>query len=146
LVGGIVAILIVGAIASIGYYQVEVAPGLNTTTTTSSISTTASCTRTSCFNISIISGASTCGAASGAAPCGFSPASITLVIGKNNTVVWKNNDPGSVHTATASDNSFNSHDMHEGDTFTFTFAVAGTYHYSCIYHPWMQGTIVVKSA
>ncbi|MDQ4074195.1 MAG: hypothetical protein M3162_07835 [Thermoproteota archaeon] len=28
--------------------------------------------------------------------------------------------------------------------FTATFEKAGTYHYLCIYHPWMTGTVMVK--
>ncbi len=144
-VGVVVAILIIGAIASIGYYQFEVAPNQTSSTTTTNSGTQGGCTKTSCVNVTIVQGASTCGAAAGSPPCGFSPSSITVMIGKNNTVMWTNDEPGSVHTATASDNSFNSHDLHQGDTFQYTFTVAGTYHYNCIYHSWMQGTIIVKS-
>jgi plastocyanin len=31
-----------------------------------------------------------------------------------------------------------------GNTFTVTFEMPGTYHYICILHPWMTGSIIVK--
>jgi plastocyanin len=75
----------------------------------------------------------------------FSPASITVVIGVNNTVTWMNKDQ-SIHTVTATDKSFDSGNILGGASFTYTFKTAGTYTYVCIYHGWMKGTVVVKSA
>jgi copper-containing nitrite reductase len=75
---------------------------------------------------------------------GYSPASITVVIGVNNTVVWTNKD-SVPHTVTAVDKSFDSGNMNAGDAFTYTFTTAGTYQYTCSYHPWMKGTVVVKA-
>ena len=77
------------------------------------------------------------------------PDSITLVIGVNNTVTWTNND--SVHhtvtsTTAPAGGSFNSGNMNGGATCTHTFTVPGTYHYDCIYHSWMTGTMVVKAS
>ncbi len=137
LVGALVSILIIGAIASIGYYQFVVAPNATTSSTTTS-PTTASCTPTTCVNVSIVQGA-----ASPPGP-GYSPASITLVIGRNNTVVWTNDDVA-IHTVTDLP-GFNSANIVAGAVFQHTFTVAGTYKYTCSYHSWMQGTIVVKSA
>jgi plastocyanin len=82
-------------------------------------------------------------------PPGYTPDSITLVIGVNNTVVWTNND--SVHhtvttTSAPAGGSFNSGNMNPGATCTHTFTVAGTYQYYCVYHGWMTGTIVVKAS
>lgn len=75
---------------------------------------------------------------------GYSPATITVVIGANNTVVWTNKD-GVPHTVTSVDKVFDSGNMDTGDTFAYTFTTSGTYHYSCAYHPWMKGAVVVKA-
>jgi plastocyanin len=75
----------------------------------------------------------------------YSPDPVTVVIGVNNTVTWVNND-SAPHTVTANDGSFDSGNMAPTGTFTFTFTTPGTYHYHCIYHPWMVATIIVKAA
>jgi plastocyanin len=31
-----------------------------------------------------------------------------------------------------------------GRTFTITFEKAGLYEYTCIFHPWMTGKVIVK--
>lgn len=81
---------------------------------------------------------------------GYAPDSITVVIGVNNTVVWNNNDTVA-HTVTTSStpsgaSAINSGEMLPGATFTYTFTVAGTYQYICVYHSWMSGTVIVKMA
>lgn len=145
LVGAIVAVLIIGAVASIGYYQFEVAPNITTTTTTIS---TASCTPSTCVNVAISNNAATC---SPALACGFSPDTITVVLGKNSTVVWMNNDTsGAPHTVTPKSPSAGwetgSAQLMQGDTYTYAFTTAGSYPYYCTIHPTtMAGTIVVKS-
>lgn len=136
--GVIVSVLIIVSIAAIGYYQFVVAPNLPTSTTTSS-STTTSLVAGHYVNITIPQGA-----ASPPGP-GYAPASVTVVLGKNSTVVWKNTDPA-IHTVTANTGVFDSGNMNAGDSFTYTFTKAGTYSYRCIYHSWMLATIVVKSA
>jgi plastocyanin len=83
----------------------------------------------------------------------FQPSSITLVVGKNNTVTWTNKD-GADHTVTFLTGptgvnlaSISDADVGFGQTFTITLTVAGTYTYHCGFHPlWMRGTIVVKTA
>ena len=75
---------------------------------------------------------------------GFTPATISVVLGINNTVVWSNNDTVP-HTVTANDGTFSSGNMNPGDTFSWTFSNPGNYSYHCSYHPWMKGVIVVKS-
>jgi len=85
------------------------------------------------------------GTSTNTASPGYSPATITVVIGTNNTVTWTNDDI-SIHTVTANDNSFNSGDIAPGASFTFTFTTPGTYPYHCVYHSWMSGTVVVKAA
>ncbi|HYC11153.1 MAG TPA: cupredoxin domain-containing protein [Nitrososphaerales archaeon] len=74
----------------------------------------------------------------------FQPAMIVVVIGVNNTVSWVNEDTAP-HTVTAADNSFNSGNLVPGATFTHTFTTPGTYPYSCSYHSWMKGTVVVEA-
>lgn len=77
----------------------------------------------------------------------FEPAVVTLIIGLNNTVTFKNLDNGSpAHTVTARDGSFNSLDIKPGGSWTHTFDTAGNYSYYCVYHSWMVGKIVVKQA
>jgi len=75
---------------------------------------------------------------------GFNPASITVVIGVNNTVIW-NNDDSVPHTVTADDGSFSSGNLNPGDSYSFTFTTPGTYAYHCSYHSWMKGTVIVKA-
>jgi len=79
----------------------------------------------------------------------FSPNSVTVVIGVNNTVMWTNDDLAT-HTVTSSSvpagaQSFNDGSMGPGATFLVTFTVPGTYQYHCSIHSWMHGTIIVKS-
>ena len=75
----------------------------------------------------------------------FSPSTVTLIIGLNNTVTFQNKDIAT-HTVTATDNSFDSGDILPGKSWTYTFSTAGTFAYYCIYHSgWMKGKVVVKS-
>ncbi len=75
---------------------------------------------------------------------GYSPATITVVVGVNNTIVWTNKD-AIFHTVTAVDGSFNSGTIFSGQTWSHTFTRPGTYsYYFCQYHPWMKGTVIVK--
>jgi plastocyanin len=76
---------------------------------------------------------------------GFEPSKITIVIGVNNTVIWKNED-SIWHTAHSNIPEFNSGLIQPGDSFTHTFQRAGTYPYHCDPHPWMTGVVVVKAA
>jgi amicyanin len=73
----------------------------------------------------------------------FEPAKMTIPAGK--TVEWTNED-AVPHTATATSpaKAFDSGNLNQGQSFSFTFAKAGTYDYYCIYHPYMKGTIVVE--
>jgi plastocyanin len=75
----------------------------------------------------------------------FNPKETTIKAGT--TVIWMNKD-NMAHTVTADDKSFDSGNLNPGDTFKFTFAKAGTYHFYCRYHggpngQGMSGTIVV---
>lgn len=74
----------------------------------------------------------------------YSPGPVAVVIGVNNTITWTNNDTAP-HTVTANDGSFDSGNIAPTGTFTFTFTTPGTYHYHCVYHPWMVATVIVKA-
>ncbi len=76
---------------------------------------------------------------------GFSPKTITVVLGKNNTVTWTNEDYA-IHTVTSNTGLFDSGNVDPSTTFTFTFSAPGTYDYHCSYHPWMTGTVIVVSS
>ncbi|MEM3670921.1 MAG: cupredoxin domain-containing protein [Thermoprotei archaeon] len=82
----------------------------------------------------------------------YEPANITVVIGVNNTILWKNEDnTAEYHTVTsrtvpAGAASFNSGNLVDGATFQITLTVPGVYTYYCIYHFWMVGQITVLPA
>jgi plastocyanin len=71
----------------------------------------------------------------------FNPATITVVIGVNNTVSWMNNDQVT-HTLTADAGAFDDR-LAPGATFNFTFNTPGTYTYHCSIHTYMKGSVVV---
>jgi len=105
----------------------------NITTVTTSTSTTA----LTQVQVSILPNAGT-----DTTSPGYSPQQIVVVIGVNNTVTWVNND-NVPHTVTAKDGSFDSGNLNPGQSFTYTFTKAGTYAYTCTYHSWMNGTVIV---
>jgi len=86
------------------------------------------------------------GASNPANAPGFAPDTVTVVMGVNNTVTWTNNDVAA-HTVTsvAGNGTISSSNMNPNATFTYTFTAPGTYHYYCLYHSWMTGTVVVKA-
>ena len=75
----------------------------------------------------------------------YSPQTLAVVLGVNNTVTWVNNDD-TPHTVTSTDGSFNSGNLNPGQSWSYTFTSTGTYTYYCSYHSWMKGTIIVKAA
>jgi len=94
------------------------------------------------------------GAASASGAPGYSPDTVTVVIGVNNTVTWMNNDTaggGTSHTVTpvveppGGNWSTGSGNLPVGNSYSFTFTVPGTYLYDCIYHTWMTGSVIVKA-
>ena len=81
----------------------------------------------------------------------FNPSSITVVIGKNNTIQFTNSD-SALHTVTftsapsgVSSSSISDSSLSAGSSFTITLTTAGTYQYHCSIHSWMSGTITVVS-
>ena len=81
----------------------------------------------------------------------FSPPKVTVVIGVNNTVQWTNDD-STDHTVKSESvpsgaQPFASSVLANGQTFSVTLTVPGTYTYECTLHPlWMQGTIIVVAS
>ena len=71
----------------------------------------------------------------------FMPADIEIAVGT--TVTWTNSD-SVPHTATASDGTFDSGVFDPGESFDYTFEDTGTFDYTCLIHPEMQGSIVVR--
>lgn len=74
---------------------------------------------------------------------GFEPVTVTLVIGINNTVTWKNQDTD-WHTAHSNLPEFDSGLIQSGGSYTHVFGRSGTYPYHCDPHPWMTGLVIVK--
>ena len=70
----------------------------------------------------------------------FRPGTLTVTVG--DTVTWTNADD-SPHTVTAESGPFDSGNIDEGGSYSFTFTKAGTYAYRCDYHSEMKATIVV---
>jgi plastocyanin len=76
---------------------------------------------------------------------GYRPAVIKVVLGVNNTVVWKSLD-NSVHDVFFPALNLKSPDLYLGDSWNYTFTSPGTYSYVCSYHPWMKGEVIVLPA
>jgi plastocyanin len=74
----------------------------------------------------------------------YLPASVSVVMGTNNTVLFVNQD-STKHTVTADGGGFDSKDILPGMAWAYTFASPGTYAYHCIYHSFMKGVVFVKS-
>lgn len=71
----------------------------------------------------------------------FSPS--VLTVRKGTTVIWTNNDPVQ-HAVVGDQNSWVAGPaFKQGETYTHTFAIAGTYTYHCGIHPSMKGSVVV---
>ena len=113
---------------TIGVFKVE-----NTTASTTTSSSSVSGPR-----VSIQSGS-----AANTTSLYYSPPTITVVIGVNNTITWINND-NAIHTVTDI-GVFDSGNLGFGQSWSYTFTTPGTYQYHCTIHPWMTGTVIVKS-
>jgi plastocyanin len=72
----------------------------------------------------------------------FNPADIKIA--KGTKVTWTNNDSTS-HTVTENDGQTgpDSDLLSPGQSYSFTFNQAGTFHYHCKIHPEMTGTVTV---
>jgi len=70
----------------------------------------------------------------------YVPATLHLKMGQRVTFT---NTSDAAHTVTADNGTFDSGNIAQGASWTFTATRAGTFTYKCIYHPHMHGTIVV---
>lgn len=71
----------------------------------------------------------------------FSPKSITVKAGT--TVTWTNQDSVKHNVVSDSDGGPDGPLLSKGETYSYTFAKAGTYDYHCQPHPYMKGTVTV---
>ena len=145
--GPIIIVIIVIAAALLGYYQIVYYP---TVAPTSTSQTVVAATKLN-VTVTIPSGALSPGKATSFY---FQPDVITVVAGYNSTVIWRNND-STIHTVTAATNDPDPrflafgptsqpwNNIQAGEEVNFTFTVPGTYNYSCSYHSWMKGEVVV---
>jgi plastocyanin len=132
-----VIVIVVSIVAGAGVY-------LTSVTSTGATTTSSQPSGSAPVDVSIDSGAS-----DSSNPPGYTPDSLTVIIGVNNTVTWTNND--SVHHTVTSSSApsggfFNSGNIDGGEAYTHTFTIAGTYRYDCVYHSWMTGIIIVKAS
>jgi len=74
----------------------------------------------------------------------FSPNPFTRSLASSGKVTWINND-GTTHDLESDTSLWDSGDMSNGATFSFTFTAPGTYAYHCSIHPNMVGSIVVTN-
>ena len=71
----------------------------------------------------------------------FFPRAVTIEAGS--TVVWTNRD-ALLHTVSDDDDSWDSGDLDQGESYRHTFGVPGSYDYHCEYHAAMVATITVE--
>ena len=71
----------------------------------------------------------------------FTSREMTVAVGT--TVKWVNHDD-IPHNVIDKNKAFRSKPLDTDDSYSFTFASAGTYDYFCGLHPKMQGKIIVK--
>lgn len=71
----------------------------------------------------------------------FMPSEIKIKAGMK--IVWTNKDATS-HTVTSDTGVFSSNLLNQGQSFEFIFTEKGTYHYYCVPHPFMKGTVIVE--
>ena len=71
----------------------------------------------------------------------FNPSTITVKVGEN--VTWTNGDSAS-HQVKEDNGLFESNILINGQTYTYTFTIAGTYNYTCAIHSSMHGKVIVE--
>jgi plastocyanin len=71
----------------------------------------------------------------------FNPSTITVTSGTK--VTWSNKD-GVTHTVTSDNNLFDSGNIPNGGTYSFTFTATGTYSYHCKIHSGMTAAVIVN--
>jgi len=74
----------------------------------------------------------------------FSPQNLSVNVG--DTVTWTNQDTAN-HTVTSTDGGpLASPSLGQGQSYSYTFSLPGTYSYHCSIHPMMTGTVTVIGA
>ena len=155
-VGPIIVVILIVAAAFLGYFQLiyypTIAPHSSITT-----SSTSSGPPEKVVTIVIPYGAQNQNTPSSQT---YLPNAPFVYIGYNASVRWINNDT-TVHTVTADgtppDPKFSAFAFKLNNIFyngsdstplslNFTFTVPGIYNYSCTYHIWMKGSVIVKNA
>jgi plastocyanin len=71
----------------------------------------------------------------------FTPPELTVAVGT--TVKWVNHDD-IPHVVVNKDKAFRSKALDTDDSFSYTFASAGTFDYFCALHPHMVAKVIVK--
>jgi plastocyanin len=71
----------------------------------------------------------------------FTPKELTIAVGT--TVKWVNHDD-IPHTVVEKKTTFRSKALDTDDSYSFTFASAGTFDYFCGLHPHMVGKVIVN--
>src|ERR1700733_5225966 len=71
----------------------------------------------------------------------FGPKELTIPVGT--TVKWVNHDDVR-HGVAQKDKAFRAMALDTDDSYSYTFASAGTFDYFCSLHPYMVGKIIVK--
>ena len=71
----------------------------------------------------------------------FAPGTLTVPVGTE--VTWTNRDDDA-HTVVSDNGVFRSSALDTGESFHYTFAMPGTYRFSCSLHRRMVGIVVVK--
>lgn len=142
----VVALIVIAVVT--GYYFIVTLPGSLPTPTTTSFPTNVTVTSAiyatahgNTLNYSvvyIVNGASL------GKEISFNPWNATVVIGQNNTVIWKNLD--TVNQSVVGTNvGFSSPSIVPTQSWSYTFTSLGTYSYSNPNYPWENGTITVVS-
>lgn len=70
----------------------------------------------------------------------FTP--VTLTVRKGTTIIWTNDD-SAPHIVASDGGFFTSANLNKGDSYSYTFPVAGSFLYHCSIHPSMHGEIKV---
>lgn len=68
----------------------------------------------------------------------------TITVRAKESIIFEN-DSSAAHTVTDRKGAFNSGNLAQSGVFTLSLSKPGTYHYYCLYHPHMLGTIKVTS-
>ena len=71
----------------------------------------------------------------------YVPDEVVIKVGES--VTWINEDSVR-HNAAADDNAFEGPLLSQGESYTYTFDVAGEYPYHCTPHPYMKAVVIVE--